>query len=256
MFKRLLKNERGANTTELMLIIGTLSLLSLGVVDVGRLMTEYNAIQKAVESGAREAVTRDPIVLPIKWHFYCNVPSDTAFIGQLCIDEFGVQRPECDFGTYTCTDTGCTGPKNVTYASGDCNGPDPGQVNMSCLSRENFDGIFDHMEAALPGLTPDLVTITYKPNGLGFIGMAGSPPADVTVAIAGVPFGFVASLPFGRIAWEIPRMHHTFTGEDMSNNSCADQGLTSTNPDANGVYECKKTGSPDELIPLCYTDPP
>jgi hypothetical protein len=64
-------------------------------------------------------------------------------------------------------------------------------------------------------------------------------------------------LPFGEIAWTIPRMSHTFTGEDMSDNSCADQGLRSQN--SGGVVSCKKNigegEKADKLIPVCFNTP-
>jgi hypothetical protein len=63
----------------------------------------------------------------------------------------------------------------------------------------------------------------------------------------------MASLPFGEIAWTIPRMSHTFTGEDMSNNSCADQGLKSSV--SGGVVSCSLNGKADTVIPVCFKDP-
>ncbi len=256
MLWRWLKDERGSNTVELVMIIGALTLLTTGVVDVGRLMTEYNAIQKGVEMGVREAVTRDPIVQPVKFHFTCNPPSDTDLVGQLCRDGDGNQRPECDFGTFVCTDTGCTGTFNGTdytlnYAEQCDSGPST--TKGDCLSRETFDGIVDEMQSAVPSLSPANVTISYRSTKLGFVGQAGALPGDVTVDITGIPFGFMASVPFGEIAWTIPRMSHTFTGEDMSNNSCADQGLKSAT--VGGVPGCVSTGNVDELIPLCFNEP-
>jgi Flp pilus assembly pilin Flp len=258
---RWLKDERGANTVEMVMIIGALTLLTAGVVDVGRVMTEYNAIQKGVEMGVREAVTRDPIVLPIKFHFTCNPPTDTNLVGQLCIDGDGNQRPECDFGNFVCTDTGCTGSFggndfDLNYTQ-NCNSGEPGATNDDCLSRETFDGIVDEMQTAVPSLSPANVTISYKSTKLGFVGMAGALPGDVTVDVTGIPFGLMASLPFGEIAWTIPRMSHTFTGEDMSNNSCADQGLKGHVKD--GIETCKKTPgegeSADDLVVLCFASP-
>jgi Flp pilus assembly pilin Flp len=249
---RWLKDERGANTVEMVMIVGALTLLTAGVVDVGRLMTEYNAIQKGVEMGVREAVTRDPIVQPLKFHFLCNQQSSNL-VGELCIDGDGNQRPECDFGSWVCTDTGCTGVVGgITHAldySENCDSGDPGAETGPCLSQETFDGIVDEMQSSVPSLSPANVTVSYKSTKLGFVGMVGALPGDVTVDITGVPFGFMASLPFGEIAWTIPRMSHTFTGEDMSNNTCADQRFRSTT--INGVPGCSRSGKADEALVLC-----
>ena len=253
---RWLKDERGANTVEMVMIVGALTLLTASVVDVGRLMTEYNAIQKGVEMGVREAVTRDPVVLPIKFHFTCNQAADSELVGQLCIDGDGNQRPECDFGTFVCTDTGCTGVvKTTAYSLNYVEKCDsgPGTTKSECLSRDTFDGIVDEMQSAVPTLSPANVTISYKSTKLGFVGQAGALPGDVTVDITGIPFGLMASLPFGEIAWTIPRMSHTFTGEDLSNNSCADQGLKSSTSD--GVVSCNKNGKADAVVPLCLKEP-
>jgi Flp pilus assembly pilin Flp len=252
---RWLKDERGANTVEMVMIVGALTLLTAVVVDVGRLMTEYNAIQKGVEMGVREAVTRDPIVQPIKFHFSCNPPTDTSVVGQLCRDDDGNQRPECDFGEFVCTDSGCIGTfdgnaYNLSY-NDTCDSGDPGAATDTCLSRATFDGIVDEMRSSVPSLLASNVTISYRSTKLGFVGMAGTLPGDVTVDVTGIPFGFMASLPFGELAWMIPRMSHTFTGEDMSNNSCADQGLRSIN----GGTDCVRNGKADDLILLCYSEP-
>jgi hypothetical protein len=254
-----LKDERGANTVETVMIVGTLTLLTAGVVDVGRLMTEYNAIQKGVEMGVREAVTRDPIVMPLKYHFTCNPPLDPNIVGELCIADDGTQRPECDTGSFVCTDTGCTG----TFAGTDytlsytqlCDPPEVGQPKQDCLSEDVFNGIVDEMQSAVPSLSPANVTVSYRSTKLGFVGMIGALPGDVTVDITGVPFGFMASLPFGEIAWTIPRMSHTFTGEDMSDNSCADQGLRTK---GGGDASCQKKNegeNSDKVEPVCFKTP-
>ena len=127
----------------------------------------------------------------------------------------------------------------------------PSTTKGDCLSRETFDGIVDEMQSSVPSLSPANVTISYKSTKLGFIGQFGALPGDVTVDVTGIPFGFMASLPFGELAWMIPRMSHTFTGEDMSNNSCADQGLNSNN---DGTI-CLQNGQPDDLVVLCFDEP-
>lgn len=242
MLKRLLKDRRGTNTVELTLIMGSLLLLTLGVIDVGRAALEWNAIQKSTQVGAREAITRDPIVLPIKYHFFCNPPADAALVGARCVDDFGNQQPECDFGTYTCTSTGCTGTNSAAYGDAE-------------LSQETFDAVVNAMRASVPGIAPENVTVSYNSTSLGFIGMSGGLPAEVSVSVTGVPFGFMALLPFGEIAFEIPRMMYTVTGEDFSNNSCEEQGLKASNPDANGVYVCQKAGNGQSVeapVPVCF----
>ena len=243
MIRRFLKDERGTNTVELTFISISLLLLTLGVVDVGRVMVDWNATQKAAQLGANEAMTRDPIVVPLKYYFFCNPPTDAALVGASCSDDNGNLLAECNFGTYTCDSTGCTGANTASY-------------NTAQASQETFDAIVAAMQNSLPGLQPENVQVSYSTTGLGFIGMPGSPPAEVMVTVSDIPFNFVALAPFGDLMSGItmPPMRATFTGEDLSNNSCQEQGLTASNPDANGVFICQSSGNKkvEAPTPVCF----
>ena len=59
------ENERGTHAVKVAFISVSLLLLALGIIDVGRVMLDWQASKKAERAGAREAVTRDSIALPI-----------------------------------------------------------------------------------------------------------------------------------------------------------------------------------------------
>src|SRR3546814_6915433 len=83
----------------------------------------------------------------------------------------------CDFGVFTCTSAGCTGPN--------------GAVGATLLAPGAFDTIVAAMRSALPRLEASNVSIIYRPTDLGFVGMPTPPVAAVTVEIADMPFDFV-----------------------------------------------------------------
>ncbi len=248
MFKRLAKDEGGGNTVEFAIIVVVLVLLTLGFVDFGRAAFAWNALQKAAQVGVREAVVRDPIVLPIKNHFVCNADTiNDTLVGERCTDPAnnGAMRPECDFGTFTCTATGCVGGA--------------GGVSNSLLNTVVFDDIVLIMQDALPSLTPDSISIIYRATNLGFIGNPSGPVAEVTAQISGVQFGFQGLLPFAGMvnvdAIDLPTVLVTLTGEDLSDNTCEDQGLE-TKLQANGEIICEKAtgggGGGPAPTPLCF----
>jgi len=200
-------------------------------------MFDWNAVEKATQIGAREAVIRDPVAIPIKTWFECN-PADPGMMGFRCADPAGGIRAECDFGTVVCTSTGCT--RNGSA------------LDATKLDQTVFTEIVTGMQAALPRLLPENVTLTYKPSELGFIGKPDGPVPEVKAEVGGVPFdlygldidlyqsqqGGLAAAPaiFG-VDWTVPTLSVTLTGEDISDNSCADQGLNETTVDGRLVCQ-------------------
>jgi TadE-like protein len=239
MFRNLLRDERGSNTVELAFVIPSLILLTFGIVDFGRAVFDWNAVEKATQIGAREAVIRDPVAVPIKNHFACNPPSDGA-VGLLCSDS--VYGSECNFGTVVCTSSGCT--RNGTA------------VSSTAVDDATFDAIVAEMQGALPGLEPENVTLTYRSSKLGFIGKPDGPVPEVTAEVSGVPFDFLGLDIFSPVyggTWTVPKLSTTLTAEDMSNNTCADQGLTEQTVDGRLVCQPGGGGGGGGATPICFS---
>ena len=241
MIRSLLRDERGSNSVELAMVIPALVLLTFGIVDFGRAVFDWNAVEKATQIGARETVIRDPVALPIKDYFGCNVPT-SADIGLLCADPAGGIRSQCDFGTVVCTSTGCR-HNGAAIAS-------------TKVDQATFNAIVAAMQRALPGLEPKNVTLTYKSTRLGFIGKPNGPVPEVTAAVSGVPFDFFGLDLFGSLKsvyggnWTVPTLSTTLTAEDLNSNTCAEQGLAQTT--VQGRLVCSGNGGGNASNPICF----
>lgn len=237
--RQLVRDTRGSNTVELAIVLPALLLFTFAIIDFGRLLFDINGAHKAAQLGADLAITRDPIARPIKDHFRCNVPSNLSLIGQSCRASDGTLRPECNFGTVVCTSTGCmAGGTNYTLGS-------------TQASAEVFNAILTQMRIGLPRLQATDIEVTYKASDLGFVGRP-VPVAEVSVAVRNVPFSFIAMPASAIIDMEdlvIPAQTVTLTSEDLSDNSCAEQGLKDGTGGASG--SCEK-GSAPTPEPVCF----
>lgn len=239
MLRRFLRDVRGSNTVELAAVLPALLLFTFAIIDFGRLLFEINGAHKAAQLGADMAATRSPIALPIKDHFRCNVPANKSLIGQSCRANDGTLRPECDFGTVVCTAAGCSAG-GASYALGSTE-----------ASSDVFNAILAQMQIGLPRLTAADIEITYRPSDIGFVGRP-VPVAEVSVAVKNVPFSFIAMPASAIINIDdivIPAQTVTLTSEDLSDNSCADQGLKDGTGGASGT--CTKGSSPTPE-PVCF----
>lgn len=237
---RLLADRRGSNAVELAVVLPLLLLFTFAIIDFGRLMFDVNGAHKAAQLGVQHAMTRSPVALPIKDHFRCNVPANLSLIGLSCRAPDGTLRPECDFGTVVCTSSGCTAG-GVAHAFGG-----------TIASQAVFDDIVARMRIGLPRLQPEAVEITYRPSDLGFVGRP-VPVAEVTVAVRNVPFSFIAMPASALMDMEdmvVPEQRLTLTSEDLSDNSCGEQGLGDGTGGALGT--CQKSGSSTVPEPVCF----
>jgi hypothetical protein len=235
----LLRDPRGAHAVELAIVFPVLLLMTFAIIDFGRLLFEINGAHKAAQLGADLAITRDPIALPVKYHFACNAPSNLALVGQSCRAPDGTLRPECDFGTVVCTSAGCT-HDGSTYALG-----------SDEASQTLFDAVLERMRIGLPRLEAADIEITYRPSDLGFVGRP-VPVAEVTVAVRNVPFSFIAMPASALVDMEdivVPAQTVTLTSEDLSDNSCAEQGLKDGTGGASGTCVKGNSTAPE---PVCF----
>jgi Flp pilus assembly pilin Flp len=243
MIRNLLRDERGSNSVELAFVIPALILLTFGIVDFGRAVFDWNAVEKATQIGARETVIRDPIALPIKDYFGCNVPT-SADVGLLCVDPAGGIRSQCNFGTVVCTSTGCR-RNGAAIAS-------------TKVDQATFNAIVAEMRRSLPGLEPENVTLTYRSSKLGFIGKPNGPVPEVTAEVSGVPFDFLGLDLFGSLRpvyggnWSAPTLSTTLTAEDLNNNTCAEQGLVEDTSQGRLICQTGGGGNGNASNPICF----
>ncbi len=206
--RRFLSDERGTTALEFTIVMMGLFGLTMGIYDFGRATWAYNAAQKATYVGSRTLAVRDPLHLPIKYHFNCDATEPTvAVLGKLCRDENnGSIMAECDFGTVTCTSAGCGSAFDST-------------------EQAVWDDLVTAMQNAYPYLLEDNIQVVYKATNLGFIGKPNGPIAEVTTQITGDTFNFVGLAPFGFTNMSMPVFQTTITSEDFSDNSLLEQGL-------------------------------
>jgi hypothetical protein len=212
VIRAFLRDEGGSSLVEFALVSFGLLSLTMAIIDFSRATWQWNAAQKATQVAARIAVVRDPLYLPIKFHFNCDPQPPVELLGMLCLDSTAsppTMRPECDFGTVVCTKEGCNGQAYETDQA------------------QQFAETYDAMLRAYPFLEDAFVTITYTPTTLGFIGKPGGPIVEVTAEISGVTFEFSAMLP---LQWfptsmAMQTFRTTLTSEDLSDNSLIEQGI-------------------------------
>jgi Flp pilus assembly protein TadG len=210
------RDFRGSSLVEFTVIMPVLFVLTLGTVDLGYLLFDYDLASKAVYAGAHRAIVSDPVATEIT-----TVTWNTADIGNDCSTASG---PSC---------SGYAATTKCTYASG--TGSCPGYT----FNPTAFTAIVNRMKAIYGctpssncALQPQNVSITYSISGtLGFVGQPNGLPMNVTVSINCMyhTFYFIGALmgwtyqaqqgcsgtPAG---WSIPSYSTTLTSEDMATN--------------------------------------
>jgi Flp pilus assembly pilin Flp len=196
---RLRRDERGATAVEFALVFGLLILLTLGSVEVGLMMWQWNSAEKATQAGARYAAVHDLVAPGLR-----DVGSEptSGDYGDWCTDrETGAVNADCFFATVTCTAGSCSGGYGYDDAA--------------------FTAIFTTMRSLFPQIERANVEIQYGFSGLGFIGRPGGQPMMVTVRLRSMTYDFflldaLAGLP-DRLS--MPPFTATLVGEDMSNST-------------------------------------
>jgi Flp pilus assembly protein TadG len=201
MLGRFWRDEEGATLVEMTITIVLLLTLTLGFVDFGHALYQWNAASKAVQSGARLAAVSSPVI----------------------------------DGVATATDTLPAEPPGT--AAGDIVAP--GAYTFSCVGagspacNANFDRIYRGDAAGtgcpalaanqrpgmchfFPRLQPANIRVTYTASGLGYWTRPGGPVPTITVSLQNMNFQFFflsGLLGFTNIT--MPSMLSTVTGEDM-----------------------------------------
>jgi Flp pilus assembly protein TadG len=208
MLKRFRHSQDGAAMVEASIAMTLLLVLTLGFVDFGNALYQWNAATKAVEVGARLASISDPVATALATAGPITTPGAPVEAGA--------------YGPYTCE-----------YTSGT-----PSCSNGGSFSFANFSRIFrgdtavtnDDTCPALaanqrpgmchfyPYLRRENVVISYSATGLGYQTRKGGPVPTITVSLKDVDFQFFflgGLLGFDDIT--MPSMLSTVTGEDLKN---------------------------------------
>ncbi|MCT8972704.1 TadE/TadG family type IV pilus assembly protein [Microbaculum marinisediminis] len=201
-----LAENEGATMVEMTLVIVLLFLVTLGFVDFGYALYQWNQASKAVQVGARLAAVSNPVATGLaakvaelnaeiapgdpskSYSVVCNGASPTCIgLGGLDVDAAALNR--IVFGA-----DGTCGPPFGTGARGMC---DVFQRN--------------------PPLGTANVVVEYTYSGLGYAARPGGPVPTIRVQLQDLNFNFffLAGL-LGLGQMEIPPMTGTITGEDLS----------------------------------------
>lgn len=195
---------------EMAIVSSLLFALTLGFVDFGYALYQWNAATKAVQIGARLASISDPVVTNLATAAPIANPGAPVAAGA--------------YGPFVCTYTGTTGACS--------NGGTFSAANFSRIFRGDTAVTNDNacptitgaqwltmrrgMCHFFPGLRRDNVVITYAATGLGYQTRLGGPVPTITVNLKNrtYQFFFLGGLyGFGSIP--MPSMLSTVTGEDL-----------------------------------------
>jgi hypothetical protein len=200
--RALARDRRASSAAEFALVLPLLSLLVVGMIDVGRLMWTWNRAEKATHAGVRFAAVTD------------MVPQGLYAADFLTGRTQGDPIPADAFSGATCSSSG--GTVSCTCVTG---GTCP---TLTPVSTDAFNNIVARMQRYMPELTADNVEVDYRSSGLGY---AGTPAANgpsivpiVSVSIKGFDFRplslvlFNTDIPLGTRSAEL-------TVEDSQGNS-------------------------------------
>lgn len=209
---RFTRSETAATAAEFALVLPIALIFFFGIIDTGRYMWDVNQVEKAVQVGARVAVTTN------------------AVVGGLDDADFGTACGGLEIGdTIDCTDAMPPITCSATACSaqdGDC-----GPVDCDTFRAPAFNNIFTRINRIAPFVSPQQVSVTYSAAGLGYYGdpacfgertkaAGGCDTGELpdiapltTVTIAGAPFR-PTILAFADIGMRLPTRSYSLTLED------------------------------------------
>ncbi|KAA3448775.1 pilus assembly protein [Mesorhizobium sp. SARCC-RB16n] len=195
-------DQSGATMVEMAVAMPLLLTLLLGFVDFGYLFYQWNAGNKAVQTGARLAQVSTPIAIGLPSEG--KTPANSLDVGNAV-----------PAGTYDYVCTASTaGVACCSIGGGTCQPANADQTSFDAIY--NGSGGRAGMVSLLPTLQKSEVRIEYAASGLGYWTRPSGPVPTVTVSITNHPFQFFflgGLLGFGNIT--MPSMLSTVTGEDM-----------------------------------------
>ncbi|TIV67863.1 MAG: pilus assembly protein [Mesorhizobium sp.] len=206
MIKCFTSAEDGAAMVEMAIVMTLLFVLTLGFVDFGYALYQWNGATKAVQVGARLASISDPVATNLTTAAPTTTPGSPVVAGA--------------YGPFVCGYTGTTGS---------C-------TNSGTFDATNFSRIFRGDTAVtnndvcpalaanqrpgmchfFPGLRRTNVVITYTATGLGYQTRLGGPVPTIAVSLQSMTYQFFflgGLLGYGNMT--MPSMLSTVTGEDL-----------------------------------------
>jgi len=197
--RALFKDESGATAVEFGLVFLVLILLTLGTIEMGLVMWEWNSAEKATQVGVRHAAVRDLVAPGLRT--IGDTPTSGDY-GDWCRDrDTNAINADCWFDPVTCTSGGCSGGFGYDDAA--------------------FTALVARMRTMYPMVEPANVEVVYGFSGLGFIGRPGGQPMMVTVRLRDMRYDFFLLDVFTDLPDLIPMPSFaaTLVGEDMSNST-------------------------------------
>lgn len=192
-----IRDEQGGPAAEFAMVLPILLIFLFGIIDVGRLMWDWNRAEKATQMGVRFAVAADIVPSGLDTYSFAvdgGVPQ-------------GEPVPIAKFPGLSCT--GTTSSATCTCKSGGtCEFPLTGDPQA-------FNNIVDHISRFKPDVAAANVIVDYDYSGLGFAGDPNGPDVAplVTVRLQNLTFQPLLIQIFGA-AITLPDFRAALTLED------------------------------------------
>jgi len=197
LLRRFARDRVAATAAEFALVLPLLILFIFGIIDVGRLMYEWNQAEKATQMGVRYAVVTDTVATGLANYDFTAISgvqqgapiSPSLFPGVSCTGTAGA-------ATCTCKGT-CAFPLTASPAA--------------------FNNIVTRMNRMNGRIAAPNVVVDYDPSGLGFAGNPYGPDVApiVTVRLRNMQFESVVGQIFGGLL-NMPGFASSLTMEDSS----------------------------------------
>lgn len=201
LYHRFVRDERGGPAVEVALLFVIIFILTMGIFEFGYALFQWNRAEKALQLGARLAVTWDPVASDLT--DFSGKTNDSSW-GDPCMDE----------ATGTIQDYCMYDPNPVVCTSSGCNGYG--------YSADAFNAIVTRMQELYTWIQPENVVIEYAATGLGFVGRPGNHPEEfnlvpaVTIRLVNMTFQFLTlDELLGLDSIDMPLFTTTLIGEDL-----------------------------------------
>lgn len=193
---RLGRDERGASAVEFALVLPVFLLFLLGIIDVGRFIWAVNENEKAVQIGARWAVTTDMICSGLEsWSFALNQSSPIAQGSSVPQSAFpGVIYPGGSATSCQCVTSGCEFPMTADTGA--------------------FLRLVNRMYEIQPRVRPENVSVAYLWSGLGYSGDPNGADVAPMVTVTLQRMDFRPLIFAGFLSLGIPGAQYSLTMED------------------------------------------
>ena len=183
MRQRLWRSAGASVGAEFALVLPLLLMFILGIIDVGRMMWTWNRAEKATQMGVRyAAVTQMADAVDDE-----DPALDSGFWTYDFYTSAGIPRgdpiPEEEFGGATCTSTGCACKSGATC-------PPFGAISVG------FTNTVARMQAVMPEIRPENVTIEYGYSGLGYSGDPYGPDVNPLITVRLIDMAYSPTLGY------------------------------------------------------------